>query len=114
MIEITEFGHINIVFSDVDEATEFYHALFGFELVQSSANFKNSGFAKSAGFLEFHDEMLLNRNFLKIPKTSIYIELMSYIQPASGKQVQKFSLNDLGDPRHIALTDKFGITWELE
>ncbi|CAI1214993.1 methylmalonyl-CoA epimerase [Serratia plymuthica] len=106
MIEITEFGHINIVVSDVDEATEFYHSLFGFELVQYFKNFKNPGFAKSAGFLDHPDDVLLDINFLKIPQTKIYIELISYIQPASGKQVEKFSPNDLGGPRHIALRIK--------
>ncbi|MFP1853311.1 VOC family protein [Lonsdalea quercina] len=106
MIEITEFGHINIVVSDIDEATDFYHTLFGFELVQCFKDFRNSGFAKSAGFFDYPDDVLVDINFLKIPQEKIYIELISYKQPESGRAVKEFSPNDLGGPRHIALRVK--------
>ncbi|WP_431712639.1 VOC family protein [Serratia marcescens] len=106
MIEITEFGHINIVVDDINEATDFYHTLFGFELVQYFKNFKNSGFAKSAGFLDYPNDVSVDISFLRIPRTKIYIELISYKQPESGRTVQKFNPNDLGGPRHIALRVK--------
>ncbi|MFU2316922.1 VOC family protein [Rahnella sp. PCH160] len=106
MIEITEFGHINIVVNDVEDATQFYRTIFGFELVQSFANFRNIGFAKSAGFLDHPEDVVVSINFLKIPNTHIYIELISYIKPVSENQVKKFTPNDFGGPRHIALRIK--------
>ncbi|MGC1072496.1 VOC family protein [Pantoea agglomerans] len=104
MIEITDFGHINIIVQDVDEATDFYRRLFGFELVQSFKGFKNDGFAKSAGYL--NEEVNVDINFLKIPNTKIYIEIMRYIYPASNNKINDYPPNYLGGPRHIALRTK--------
>ncbi|MBA4823458.1 VOC family protein [Pantoea ananatis] len=101
MIEITDFGHINIIVQDVDEATNFYKEIFGFELVQSFKGFKNDGFAKSAGYL--NEEVNVDISFLKIPNTKIYIEIMRYIYPSLNNEITDYPPNYLGGPRHIAL-----------
>ncbi|CBJ81289.1 VOC family protein [Xenorhabdus bovienii] len=103
MLDIVEFGHINIVVDDIDDATRFYQSLFRFELVQSFPHFQNSGFAKGAGFLEGSEQVVVAINFLKIPNTTVYLEIISYINPKPINPPQTFLPNELGGPRHIAL-----------
>ncbi|QTL40386.1 VOC family protein [Xenorhabdus budapestensis] len=106
MIDVIDFGHINIVVDDVDEATSYYHKLFGFELVQFFPRFRNVGFAKGAGFLKEPNDVDVSINFLKIPNTIIYIELISYNFPKNNTPPNRFQPNELGGPRHIALRVK--------
>lgn len=106
MLEIVGFGHINIVVEDIEEATNFYQSIFGFELIQSFPHFKNVGFAKGAGFLEDAEHVIVSINFLKIPNTTIFLEIISYINPKLINPPQTFLPNELGGPRHIALRVK--------
>jgi methylmalonyl-CoA/ethylmalonyl-CoA epimerase len=50
MFSLDSLGHINVVMTDLEEATRFYQALFGASVEQTFPHFKNLGFARSAGF----------------------------------------------------------------
>ena len=106
MIEFDSLGHINIVVGDTKEAIEFYQTIFGAIPHQSFPNFKNIGFAKSAGFLDNPEEVNVTITFLEIPGASVFLELMEYHAPKDNSQIEYKKTNQLGGPRHIALRVK--------
>lgn len=106
MLEIVEFGHINIVVDNIDEATQFYQNLLGAKPIQYFPHFKNVGLAKAAGFLDEPQAVDLSINFLRIPNTSIYLELICYHNPKGNTQIKFSAPNDLGGPRHLCLRVK--------
>lgn len=104
IFKVIGLGHINVVVDDLLSAVEYYQKLFSAKQVQIFPHFKNIGFAKSAGFMQFPDKVDVTISFLKILHTSIYIELMQYHSPI-GKEKdisEKFS-NDIGNIGHICL-----------
>lgn len=104
MFNIIGLGHLNIVVDDLNEAVFYYQNLFSAKQVQVFPHFRNSGFAKSAGFMQFPEKVDVTISFLEIPSTGIYIELMQYHYPM-GKKIdtsKKFS-NDIGGIGHICM-----------
>jgi maltose O-acetyltransferase len=106
MIKFDGLGHINIVVDSIESAKKFYVELLGAIPVQLFPNFKNIGFARSAGFMETPEEVDVSILFLQIPDTHLVLELMEYHSPV-GKDVRSVvATNDLGGVRHIALKVK--------
>jgi methylmalonyl-CoA/ethylmalonyl-CoA epimerase len=106
MIDITGFGHINIIVDSIENATKFYQDLFGAIPIQYFPNFKNIGFAKAAGFLDQPGDVNISINFIKIPQANIYLELICYHSPQGKTKKSHHLPNDFGGPRHIALCVK--------
>jgi len=103
MLDIVGFGHINIVVDSIETSMQFYQDLLGAQPIQFFPHFKNRGFARGAGFLDEPEKIDLSLNFLKIPNTEIYLELVCYHYPQNNSAIQYFAPNHLGGPRHIAL-----------
>ena len=106
MFEIESLGHINVVVDDINTALSHYESLFGVKKVQIFPHFQNSGFAKSAGFMQSPEEVDVSIAFVSIESAGIFIELMEYHNPAGYDEVKKNKTNDLGGPRHICLRVK--------
>lgn len=106
MIEIVDFGHINIVVDTINNANLYYQEFLGAKPVQEFKNFKNLGFAKSAGFIDNAGELDVSLLFMKIPNTSVYLELIVYNNPVNDNELQTFDINQIGGPRHICLRVK--------
>jgi len=106
MIDIIDFGHLNIIVDCVKKASAYYQKILNAQPIQYFPHFKNEGFAKSAGFLNSPDSVEVSITFLKLPNTSIYLELMCYHHPEGSKQINDFSPHDLGGVRHICLRVK--------
>ncbi|MGJ3494874.1 putative lyase [Piscirickettsia salmonis] len=106
MIKCQGLAHINIVVDDINTAISFYQETLGMELLRLYPNFKNIGFAKSAGFIEDAEKVNLDMAILKINTTSqpIFIELMQYHYPQSDDYRSIGNTNDIAGVRHIALT----------
>ena len=101
MINLTNFGHINIVVDDIEKASRFYENLFNAKQIQYFPHFKNKGFACSAGFLDSPDKVDVSINFLKFPNMDIILELMCYHYPVNKEKIIHFKPHDLGGIRHI-------------
>ena len=52
MIKLKGLSHINIVVEDINSGIEYYKKIFNAIPLQQFSNFKNVGFAKSAGFID--------------------------------------------------------------
>lgn len=107
MIQFDTLGHINIVVDDIEEATEFYRELFGAVPIQDFPHFRNSGFAKSAGFLSHPEQVDVTVRFLQLPtKEGVMIELMQYFTPV-GRVIEQYKKpNDMNCLGHIAFRIK--------
>lgn len=106
MIDIKGLGHINIVVDSIEEASEYYQELFSAKPIQCFPSFKNTGFAKSAGFIENPNEVEVSINFLQIPSTNIILELMCYHNPPAISLDYNPKPNNLGGVSHICLSVK--------
>lgn len=71
--------------------------------LQVFPNFKNIGFAKSAGFIDSEEAIDVSIAFVQIPNTSITIELMEYNNPKGIDKNNKTITNQIGNVVHIAL-----------
>lgn len=100
---ITGLGHINIVVDDLEYATKLYGQLLGATVVRTAPHFKNSGFAKSAGFLQHPEQVDVSIRFLELKLAKVYLELMHYHAPIGKQSLNPQAINDLGGPRHICL-----------
>lgn len=96
-------GHINIVVDDVCMATEFYGRVLKAIPQQEFPNFKNVGFAKSAGFLDHPEGVDVSIRFLEIPGTPVFIELMQFHNPKGECYITGKRANDIGGVGHICL-----------
>ena len=106
MFSFDSLGHINVVVRDLEEATRFYHALFGATIEQTFPHFKNVGFARSAGFLDNPESVEVSIRFLKIPfsqSEELFLELFVFHQPAGRQEILPRKTNDVGGPRHVCL-----------
>ena len=103
MIKFLGFGHINIVVDNIKIASDYYADLLGAIKTQAFPHFKNAGFAKSAGFLEYPEKLDVSIEFLEIPQANLFIELMEYHSPKGLQTIKKAKTNDLGGIRHICL-----------
>lgn len=101
MYKIKKLDHINIVVDDIDEALSFYQNLFGAEKIHIYPRFKNTGFAKSAGFLEIPEEVSVTMAYLKIPNTETRIELFCFHHPEGNTALEPKKTHDLGGIRHL-------------
>lgn len=84
MFSFDSLGHINIVVPDIEEATRFYQALFDTSVEQTFSHFKNSGFGRSAGFLEDPESVDVSIRFLKLPfgrSEDLFVELFTFSRP---------------------------------
>jgi maltose O-acetyltransferase len=52
MFSFDSLGHINVVVTDLEEATRFYQTLFGASVEQTFPHFKNVGFARVSRLLD--------------------------------------------------------------
>lgn len=99
-------SHINVVVDDIDSAIDFYKILLDAEAYQIFRDFKNIGFAKSAGFLDNPKEIQLMIAFLKIPGTELTLELMQYVNPKTTENIARNSVNTISGVKHIAIKVK--------
>jgi len=106
MLQFNGLGHINIVVDDIEKASQFYQDVFGAKKSQEFPHFKNSGFAKSAGFLEHPEKVDVSIQFLDIPHTGVFLELFCYHSPQGNQKINYFRTNDLGGVRHVCLRVK--------
>jgi len=102
-------SHVNVVVEYIEEATEFYRRVLGFEQafdangqIMDYAGVTMKSFALDAGIMD--GEATLDVRFLHHPQAGIYLELMRYHNP-SGKTSRppQPKTYDVGGPRHIAL-----------
>ena len=104
MIKLKGLSHINIVVEDINSGIEYYKKIFNAVPLQQFSNFKNVGFAKSAGFIDRPETVDVSIVFLQLPNTNVTIELMDYHNP---KGINKIETNkstyQIGNVGHIAL-----------
>lgn len=96
-------SHINIGVPDLERAIAFYQSFLGAEPQRVFPNFKNRGFAQSAGFIEAPETVEVSIAFLNIPGAGLTLELMEYHVPSIRNRVDFYAPNDVGGVRHIAL-----------
>ncbi|MEJ2044764.1 MAG: VOC family protein [Reinekea sp.] len=96
-------SHINIGVPDLERAIDFYSQLLAVEPLQAFDHFRNTGFARSAGFLDNPEEVEVSIAFVAVPGTQLTLELMQYHMPVAVDKVRPMAVNDVGGVRHIAL-----------
>lgn len=103
------FSHINVIVPSVEEATEFYGRVLGFQQAydQDGNKMDYTGvemkpFALDAGLMD--GKVDVDVRFLKHPQAEIYLELMVYHLPKGQENIPKQPKTfDMGGPRHIAM-----------
>ena len=106
MFSLDSLGHINVVVTDLEEATRFYQELFGASVEQTFPHFTNVGFARSAGFLEHPGSVDVSIRFLKVPlgrSEDLFLELFVFHNPPGRQEIAPRKTNDVGGPRHVCL-----------
>ena len=106
MFSLDSLGHINVVVTDLEEATNFYRTLFGAGVEQTFPHFKNLGFARSAGFLAEPESVDVSIRFLKVPfsrSEDLFLELFVFHNPPGRQEISPRRTNDVGGPRHVCL-----------
>jgi methylmalonyl-CoA/ethylmalonyl-CoA epimerase len=106
MFSFDSLGHINVVVTDLDEATRFYQELFGASVEQTFPHFKNVGFARSAGFLDNPESVEVSIRFLKFSlkrSEDLFLELFVFHHPPGRQEIMPRKTNDMGGPRHVCL-----------
>ena len=106
MFSFDSLGHINVVVTDLEEATQFYQALFGASVEQTFPHFKNVGFARSAGFLDNSESVDVSIRFLKLSfsrSEELFLELFVFHHPPGRQEITPRKTNDVGGPRHVCL-----------
>ncbi|WP_062260225.1 VOC family protein [Endozoicomonas arenosclerae] len=104
MIQFKQLSHINIVVDEIEEATRFYRETFFAEPFLDFPHFRNSGFARSAGFLDQPESVEVSIRFLILPsEDELKLELMQYHSPQGEQEIRFKKTNDLGGPRHVAM-----------
>jgi methylmalonyl-CoA/ethylmalonyl-CoA epimerase len=106
MFSFDSLGHINVVVTDLEEATRFYEALFGATVEQTFPHFKNVGFARSAGFLDSPESVEVSIRFLKFSlkrSEDLFLELFVFHRPPGRQEILPRKTNDVGGPRHVCL-----------
>ena len=73
------------------------------EPVQIFRDFKNIGFAKAAGFLDEPNNIKLSIAFMRVPGTTLMLELMEYKYPETNEDKYLVSVNKINGVRHVAL-----------
>lgn len=96
-------GHINIVVEDINKASLYYKSLLNASPVQRFNNFRNSGFSKSAGFMDNFEDVDVSIEFLQVGDTDVFIELMEYHTPRSTSNRFDKKTNMIGGVGHICL-----------
>jgi inosine-uridine nucleoside N-ribohydrolase/transcriptional regulator GlxA family with amidase domain/catechol 2,3-dioxygenase-like lactoylglutathione lyase family enzyme len=100
------FSHLNVIVSDLkmmNEATEFYQRVLGFEQAWSLWLPKETctHFAHDAGFEDGDCKVMVR--FLIHPNAQIHLELMLYDHPKGDQNVHYHKTNDVGGIRHVAM-----------
>jgi methylmalonyl-CoA/ethylmalonyl-CoA epimerase len=106
MFSFDSLGHINVVVTDLEEATRFYEALFGATVEQTFPHLKNVGFARSAGFLDSPESVEVSIRFLKFSlkrSEDLFLELFVFHRPPGRQEILPRKTNDVGGPRHVCL-----------
>lgn len=104
MINFTGLSHINIVVNSINEGIEYYKTIFNATPLQIFPNFKNVGFAKSAGFMGNPETIDVSIVFLQIPNANVTLELMEYHNPKGVNKKESNKLtHQIGNIGHIAL-----------
>jgi methylmalonyl-CoA/ethylmalonyl-CoA epimerase len=106
MFSFDSLGLINVVVTDLEEATQFYQALFGASVEQTFPHFKNVGFARSAGFLNDPESVDVSIRFLKLSlkgSEELFLELFVFHHPPGRQEITPRKTNDVGGPRHVCL-----------
>ena len=106
MFSFDSLGHINVVVTDLEEATRFYQELFGASVEQTFPHFKNVGFARSAGFLDDPESVDVSIRFLKFSfkrSEDLFLELFVFHRPPGRQEITPRKTNDVGGPRHVCL-----------
>lgn len=98
------FSHVNVIVANVkmmDEATDFYKRVLGFEEAWTLwlPPETNQHFAADAGF----DDCKVLVRFLYHPNAQIHLELMMYEYPKGEQEIHYHKTNDVGGIRHVAL-----------
>ena len=100
---ITGLSHVNVGVPDLERAIDFYQSFLGAEPRRVFPNFKNRGFAQSAGFIEAPENVEVSIAFLDIPGSGLTLELMEYHLPVNRNRIDAYSPNDVAGVRHVAL-----------
>jgi methylmalonyl-CoA/ethylmalonyl-CoA epimerase len=106
MFSFDSLGHVNVVVTDLEEATRFYGELFGASVEQTFPHFKNVGFARSAGFLDDPESVDVSIRFLKFSlkrSEDLFLELFIFHRPPGRQEIMPRKTNDVGGPRHVCL-----------
>jgi methylmalonyl-CoA/ethylmalonyl-CoA epimerase len=106
MFSFDSLRHINVVVTDLEEATRFYQELFGASVEQTFPHFKNVGFARSAGFLDNPESVDVSIRFLKFSlkgSEDLFLELFVFHHPPGRQEITPRKTNDVGGPRHVCL-----------
>jgi len=103
MIKYVGLGHICIIVDEIDKAADFYQRALGAVPIQEFPHFRNTGFAKAAGFLEEPEKVDVSIRFLLLPGTKICLELIQCHYPLGNKEVQFYGVYDMSGVRHICL-----------
>jgi methylmalonyl-CoA/ethylmalonyl-CoA epimerase len=106
MFSFDSLGHINVVVTDLEEASRLYGELFGASVEQTFPHFKNVGFARSAGFLDDPESVDVSIRFLKFSlerSEDLFLELFVFHRPPGRQEIMPRKTNDVGGPRHVCL-----------
>ncbi|MFA3918596.1 VOC family protein [Ruegeria hyattellae] len=103
MIAITGLSHISVNVDDIDAALAYYQSLLGAEPLQIFPNFRNEGFARSAGFGDSWDQTDVSIAFMELPSNALTLELMQYHSPEGQVLDHDLSPTDRRRVAHIAL-----------
>ena len=106
MFSFDSLGHINVVVTDLEEATQFYQELFGASVEQTFPHFKNVGFARSAGFLDDPESVDVSIRFVKFSfkrSEDLFLELFVFHCPPGRQEITPRKTNDVGGPRNVCL-----------
>ena len=103
MPKFSGLSHICIFVDELSEAVAYYQKLLGAVPDHFLWHWKNEGFFKAAGFIDWAKDGEVSIAFLNIPGTKLTLELMQYHNPKGRKNPVFFAANDVSGARHVAL-----------
>ena len=105
--DIQAISHLNVVVDDIEEASEFYRTVLGFEPAfnaEGPMDYREvdlASFARDAGFDD--GRVKVDVLFLRHPAIGVYLELFKYHYPKGDQTIHRRQTNDLGGIRHVAV-----------
>ncbi len=106
MIEFIGFSHLSIIVDNLDEAMDFYKRIFNAKPFQRWNCKNNKGVGYIVGCFDTPEKVDISLGFVRIPDSSVVLELQEYHYPESTNEVTFAKVNDLGGIRHVSLLVK--------